>query len=192
MTPIDPAGFEALYRADPDPWRTWSSPFEAHKRRMLLAACGPGKHGRVLDLACGSGATTAALADRALRLHAVDSSASALAVARERCAARSNITFIQGDLPEAMPRGPYDLIVMSELAYYLRPRALDRLCRGIERAMAPGGRMVLLHHHVRFPDAAQMPAAVHSRIMLRLAGSVVRRHTHRDRLWRCEAVARIA
>ena len=192
MTPIDPAGFEALYRDDPDPWRTWSSPFEAYKRRMLLAACGAGKHGRVLELACGSGATTAALAARALRLDAVDSSPSALAAARERCASQSNVTFIQADLPDDMPRGPYDLIVMSELAYYLRPRALNRLCRFIRRAMAPGGRLVLLHHHIRFPDAAQTPAAVHSRIMLNLADSFVRFHTHRDRLWRCEAAARLA
>lgn len=171
---IDPDGFEAKYREDPDPWDTWTSPFEAYKRRILLAACGPGRRGRVLELACGSGATTAALAKRALRLDAVDSSHSALATASQRCVKYENINFIRACLPAGMPRGPYDLIVVSELGYYMSPRKLDLLVDALGRALASNARLVMLHHHIPFKDAAQPPADIHERVRHRLGDRCVR------------------
>jgi len=180
---IDPDDFEAKYRDNPDPWYTWTSPFEAHKRRMLLAACGPGRHGRVLELACGSGATTAALAKRALRLDAVDSSPSALAAAAERLGEASNVRLLWALLPAGMPRGPYDLIVVSELAYYLSPRSLDRLCTGIARALAPGGRLVLLHHHLTFRDAVQHPNGIHGRMLARWGATFGASYRVGNRRW---------
>lgn len=156
---------------------------------MLLAACGARCHGRVLELGCGSGASTAALAARSLRLDAVDASASALAAAEHLLAACPNVCLHRAILPHGMPRGPYDLIVVSELAYYLTRRDHDLLCDRIGRALAPGGRLVLLHHHRPFHDATQRPGSVHRRMLSRLGPARFRCvRTVRTERWACLAL----
>lgn len=162
MKPIDPAGFEAKFQADIDPWNYRASRFEAAKQRVLLRCCGDRCFGRALELACAIGVTSSALAPRCLRLLAVDSSPTAIEHARSR-RQTPRLTFQAAELPAAMPRGPFDLIVMSELAYYLAPQALRRLMHAIGRALAPGGRLVVLHHLTPFGDAAQLPALAQCR-----------------------------
>ena len=154
---IDPAGFEAKFRADIDPWNYAASPFEAWKRRVLLHACGDRVHGRALELAFAIGETTRALAPRCLRLLAIDSSPTALAEAARRTAASPNVTLRCAILPRDMPRGPFDLIVASEILYYLRPNDLRTMVSQLHGALAPGGRVVVLHHLKDFGDSAIRP-----------------------------------
>lgn len=154
---IDAAGFEAMFRATIDPWGYATSPFEAWKRRLLLQACGEHSRGRGLELACAIGETTRRLAPRCLRLLAVDSSATALAEAARRTQGYPSVTLRQALLPRQMPRGPFDLIVVSELLYYLRPNDLRTLVPRLRAALAPGGRIVILHHVKDFDDAAVRP-----------------------------------
>ena len=154
---IDPAGFEAKYRENIDPWDYATSAFEARKRAVLLDACGPGPFGRGLELACAIGETTRGLAPRCLRLLAVDSSPTAVREARHRLRALPNVRVQQALLPDEMPRGPFDLIVVSELLYYLRWRPFLDLLHRLEASTAPGGRIVLLHHVRPFDDAAIPP-----------------------------------
>ncbi len=154
---IDPTGFEARFRETIDPWNCARSPFEVWKRSALLHACGPGPFGRGLELACAIGETTRVLAPRCLDLLAVDSSPTAVAEAARRTRARANVRVAVALLPEEMPRGPFDLIVASEIFYYLRERPLRRLLRSIEMSLAPGGRVVVLHHLLPFDDAATLP-----------------------------------
>lgn len=166
---IDAAGFEALYQDNIDPWNYAASPFEAFKRGVLLHACGPGPFGRVLELACGTGATSRALAPRCLRLTALDSSATAIAEARRASGADPRIAYRFGLLPRDMPRGPFDLIVASEILYYLPPGDLRRMVARMEDSLAPGGRIVILHHLTDFDDAATRPrrAQAFARAMFR-------------------------
>jgi SAM-dependent methyltransferase len=164
VKPIDPDGFERKFRENIDPWNYRASPFEAFKRRVLLRACGPGIRGRGLELACAIGETSRALAPLCLRLLAVDSSPTALAHALERHGGAPRLRFGLAELPAAMPRGPFDLIVASEIAYYLAPRALQRLADAVSRSLAPGGRVVVLHHLRPFEDAAQLPALAQRRM----------------------------
>lgn len=154
---IDPAGFEARFRETIDPWDYATSPFEAWKRSVLLHACGPGPFGRALELACAIGETTRVLAPRCLRLDAVDSSQTAVVEAARRTRGLPNVRLSVALLPEEMPRGPFDLIVASEILYYLPERPFRRLLERVEAALAPGGRVVLLHHLRPFDDAAILP-----------------------------------
>ena len=171
---IDPAGFETKFRENIDPWNYAASPFEAYKRTVLLHACGTRPFGRGLELACAIGETTRMVAPRCLRLLAVDSSATALKEAARRSTGHRKITLRLALLPQQMPRGPFDLIVVSELLYYLRPNDLRSLISLIPRALAPGGRVVILHHLQDFNDAAVRPrfaqrsvvAAFHCRMPL--------------------------
>lgn len=184
MKPIDAEGFERMFRETLDPWDYRASPFEATKRRVLLRACGGRTHGRALELACAIGETTFHLAPLCLRLRATDASPTALAEARRRCAGMPNVTFRQTLLPRETPRGPFDLIVVSELAYYLPRNAARILAKQLTRAVAPGGRIVILHHIRPFDDAAELPALAHHRLAQALRRTMPRvfhaRHSRFD------------
>lgn len=163
MKPIDPEGFEAMFRKDADPWNYAASPFEAWKRGRLMRACGGRLYGRGFELACANGETTRRLATKCLSLLAVDASETAVREARRRTRGLDNIEFRRVVLPAATPRGPFDLIVASEILYYLRHDDMMILLGQLERALAPGGRLVVLHHIVPFADASQVPALAQRR-----------------------------
>lgn len=187
MRVIDPAGFEALFQKDRDPWNYAGSSFERHKRSVLLRACGGRVHGRVLELACANGETTRVLAGFSLRLTAVDASPTAVAEARRRTAGLPSVNVRHALLPGDMPSGPFDLIVVSEILYYLSVREADRLVTAVVAALAPGGRIVLLHHHVRFDDAAQQPGRAQERMAMVLAKKMQGVFRHRDARFECRA-----
>jgi SAM-dependent methyltransferase len=166
MKPIDVAGFERKFRENIDPWDYANSRFEHFKRSVLLRACGHGMHGRVLELGCAIGETTRLLAPLSLRLLALDGSATAISEARRRVR-WPHVRFLQARLPNQLPPGPFDLIVVSELAYYLNVSDLRALGDRLAAAAAYRGRIVLLHHRRYFQDAAQSPALAHARLRSR-------------------------
>jgi len=169
---IDIAGFEAKFQENPDPWNYGSSRFEAFKRQILLQACGTRQYGRGLELACANGETSLLLARKCLSLLAVDGSVSAVAEAQRRTAGLRHVVIAEAALPQDMPRGPFDLIVISELLYYLKSRDLDAVLRRSIAALAPGGRLVVLHHTIYFDDVAIPPAAAQQRAIEMLGQSL--------------------
>ena len=169
---IDIAGFEAKFQENPDPWNYGSSRFEAFKRQILLQACGTRQYGRGLELACANGETSLLLARKCLSLLAVDGSVSAVAEAKRRTAGLRHVVIAEAALPQDMPRGPFDLIVISELLYYLKSRDLDAVLRRSIKALAPGGRLVVLHHTIYFDDVAIPPAAAQQRAVELLGQSL--------------------
>ena len=163
MKAIAPDGFEAMFRSNVDPWNYATSPFEAFKRGVLLRACGDRFYARGLELACANGETTRALAPRCRRLLAVDAAPTVVAEAQRRTQRLPGVTVRHATLPADMPRGPFDLIVASEILYYLQPGDFRRVLRQLLAATAPGGRIVVLHHLKNFADASQPPALAQAR-----------------------------
>ena len=86
-----------------------------------------------------------------------------------------------------MPAGPFDLIVVSEIAYYLSRRDLSDLAARLIRATAPGGRVVVLHHVIAFDDAAQLPALAQASLCQALRRSM--KQVRLRRLGRYEVAA---
>jgi hypothetical protein len=101
---------------------------------------------------------------------ALDGSPTALAEARRRVHG-AHVKYVQARLPDEMPRGPFDLIVVSEIAYYLSVHELALLGRRLAAATAPRGKIVLLHHRRHFQDAAQLPCLAHFRLRSQLSFS---------------------
>jgi SAM-dependent methyltransferase len=167
MRPIDVAGFERKFSENIDPWDYTNSRFEHFKRNILLRACGHGKHGRALELGCAIGETTRHLAPLCLRLVALDGSPTAVAEAKRRVQS-GHVRFVQAKLPGQMPHGPFDLIVVSEIAYYLSAHELVLLGKRLAAAIAHRGKIVLLHHRRHFHDAAQLPVLAHLRLRSQL------------------------
>jgi predicted TPR repeat methyltransferase len=142
---VSAAAFEARYRAEGDPWLTLSDPGERAKARAALAACGDGPFDAVCDLGAGLGVLAAALAPRSRRLVALDAAPTAVAAAAERLARWPHAEARLAVLPDGLPAERFDLVVASEILYYLPPDDLDETLRRLDRALVPGGRVVAVH-----------------------------------------------
>lgn len=183
--PIRVEGFEAVFAREADPWGTWERRDEAVKRGAILRACGHIR-GRALELACGNGSNTAALRSKALRLLAVDGAPSAVSITQKRVTG-PRVSVAQAVLPDETPRDVFDLIVIAEVLYYLRGREIVRL--GARLRLAPGGRLVLAHHHIRFHDVSSDPAAVHATLLAALPQPLARVFHRQTGRWRVEGFA---
>lgn len=107
-----------------------------------LSAAGARAGERVLDVGCGCGDTSLALADRVGvmgRVIGVDVSAAMLDVARQRADGRDNLTFIEADASRAELPGPFDLLYSRfGVMFFDQPEAAFRHMRA---AMKDDGRL---------------------------------------------------
>ena len=146
------AAFEARYRADADPWRTLSDPAELAKAAHVLAICGDGPFAAALELGCGIGGLTAGLAPRCRSLLALDAAPTAVAAARARLGRWPHARVEVATLPDELPHGSFDLVVASEVLYYLdsrRARRRRRVAAGGARPRRPRRRRSLDRQRAR-------------------------------------------
>jgi SAM-dependent methyltransferase len=164
--------FEELYARDRDPWGFATSDYEREKYRRTLAAIGDRRWARALEIGCSIGVFTRLLAVLCDELVAVDVSERALELARERLAGTSHVTLSLATFPEEMPGGPWDLIVCSEVLYYLDTDGFTTALERLEAALEEGTTVLAVHWR---PPTATYPLRgddVHDRLAERLG----RRH----------------
>jgi predicted TPR repeat methyltransferase len=143
---LQPAYFDALYAADPDPWRFVSSEYEREKYDSTLATLPHAAFGAAFEVGCSIGVLTRRLSDRCNALLAVDVAELALEQARTRCAGLRHVRFERRRVPQEWPPGEFDLILFSEVLYYLSAddiAATAALARG---SLVPGGTVLLAHY----------------------------------------------
>jgi SAM-dependent methyltransferase len=138
--------FEQLYAQCDDPWNFATSDYEARKYAATLDALPRPCYHHALELGCSIGVFTAQLAPRCNRLLAVDVAQKALAQARERCQRFPHVCIEGMDFAEKFPVGSFDLIILSEVGYYLAQDDLLRTRAAIANALVPGGHLLLVHY----------------------------------------------
>jgi len=138
--------FDALYASDPDPWRFASSDYERDKYAATMAALPPGRFDRGFEIGCSIGVLTRQLAARCQSLLSVDIAEAALAQARARCTDLPNVELCRMQIPQDWPEGQFDLILISEVLYYLSAEDLARTAERAAAALAPGGALLLVHY----------------------------------------------
>jgi SAM-dependent methyltransferase len=138
--------FEALYRERPDPWGFESSPYEQAKLAHLLDFLPHPRFAAAVEIGCAIGVSTAALAQRCDRLLAIDAAEAALQHARHRCAPMGHVSFLRAYIPAEFPPmagQATDLLIVSELLYFLSPPDIDAVVRVVLPTMQPDGTIVL-------------------------------------------------
>lgn len=149
MASLPAAYFDALYDADPDPWMFESSDYERGKYAATLAALPRARYRSALEVGCSIGVLTEQLAPRCDRLLGIDVAEAALAKARQRLADAPHVRFaaraFPAELQDDVFLGRFDLILLSEVLYYLDTAALVRAAR-VTRALAAGGAHVHMVH----------------------------------------------
>ena len=144
-TTIDDAYFEALYAKEGDPWKFATSDYEREKYTATLAALPSRRFAAGLEIGCSIGVLTAQLSRRCATLLAVDVAPTALAQARERCADLTNVTFARMRAPAEWPTGSFDLILLSEVVYYLDRDDVAALAARVGETANAGAVIILVH-----------------------------------------------
>ena len=144
---LPPDYFEHLYEESEDPWSFRTRWYEARKRSLTLAALPEARYGSVFEPGCSIGLLTAELAARSGRVLAMDPSAAALETARTSLP--GHVDLARGTVPDDWPAGHWDLVVVSEVAYYLDRPACEDLAG---RAAASAGDLLAVHWRHRVPD----------------------------------------
>lgn len=154
--------FEHMYGDSADPYGLRTRWYEARKRATLLAALPHPRYARAYEPGCGAGELTAELAARCDDLLSSDFSPRALASARERTAGLANVTVASHVLPRDWPDGMFDLVIVSELGYFLDADAMRSLAACCRAALADDGVLVACHWRPDFDARAQSTDAVHA------------------------------
>ena len=137
---------DRLHHESPDPWGVDTRFYERRKRDLVLAALPRPRFERALEVGCSTGALAEALQPRAGRVVAVDRSPAALAAARARLAGLESVTVTGLDVPHQWPEDvSFDLVVVSEMGYFLSPREVELLVDRVAAALDPEGVVVLCH-----------------------------------------------
>lgn len=143
---VPAAHFENLFEHSSDPWHYETTAYEADRFRRTIDALGGKRYSQALELGCANGALTSRLLPQCDAIIATDVSVAALKAARARFSTTSNIDFRQGNLPEDLPEGRFDLIVVSDMLYYLGLRGITRLMAQLPSRAAPGCRIVISNY----------------------------------------------
>jgi trans-aconitate methyltransferase len=142
---LRPAYFDALYAADPDPWKFAASPYERDKYALTLDAIPKPRYRSALEVGCSIGVLTRSLASRCDGLVAIDAAQTPLVEASRRCANLPDVRFEQMFVPEQWPDGDFDLILLSEVIYYLSRDDVGRLAARVAFSTTEGGSVILVH-----------------------------------------------
>ena len=117
-----------------------------------------------LEVGCSTGALTEVLSTRADAVLGVDQSPRRRSTAaRRRLGDRPGVTLAPLDVPSSGPTSTFDLVVVSEVGYFLSPAALDRLVARVAGSLTPDGVLVLCHWRHRVEGWVMDADEVHRR-----------------------------
>lgn len=162
-------GFFDHFFDEGDPFGFDVHPEERLKFDRTLEVCGDGPLGRVLELGCAVGSFTEVLAPRATDVLALDVSQSAVDQVLRRLSGHDNVRAVAMSIPDEFPDETFDLVVASDVLYYLPVPVLQRCVDRIEASLAPGGAFVSVHYVPRMGsvlngDEAHDVVTAHTRL----------------------------
>lgn len=142
----DPAvEFEPIYQREADPWRFASSWYERRRYEITIALLPDERYGRAFEPGCSIGQLTRRLSERCDSVVSWDASTTAVDAARRTCEHRQNVELDIGTVPDRWPEGVFDLVVLSEIGYYVDLQGVAQLRSRAIDSLRPGGTMIAVH-----------------------------------------------
>jgi SAM-dependent methyltransferase len=143
---LSPDYFEGMFAKSADPWGFETRHYEIAKYDRTLAALSGRRYRCGFEIGCANGVLTRRLAAICDNLVAIDVSPTALTRARAHCVTHPNVRLERMVFPrEAPSESGFDLIVLSEVAYYWDDQDLARAARWLGTRLAKHGDLILVH-----------------------------------------------
>ncbi|GAB7543011.1 class I SAM-dependent methyltransferase [Cupriavidus sp. CuC1] len=172
--------FDALYACGDDPWSYRTSWYEARRRGLMLAMLDRPRYRSAFEPGCGNGELSAVLVRRCDSMLAADMHPRAVETARTRLAGIMNVRVMQMRVPEEWPKGSFELIVISEFAYYLPEATVAKIARRVRRTLAPGGLLLACHWRHPFTERLVSPERAHELLAKHAGLECIATHTEAD------------
>lgn len=142
---VPAAWFADLYACDPDPWHFDDSEYERRKHHLTVASLPRSHYGAGFEPGCSNGALTRLLAPRCTQLLASDVVASVVATAAAALHDRAGVRVEQRSIPDEWPDERFDLVVLSEVGYYLSCAELEEVVTRTVESLEPSGHLLAVH-----------------------------------------------
>ena len=144
--------FEDIYATATDPWRLAERWYEERKYDITMAMLPNRRFAHAFEPGCSVGVLTERLVARCDRVTSCDVAQVALDATRDRLGLREGLTLRRMSLDAPWPAEDFDLVVVSEVAYYLQAdtlrAVLDRECARLR----PGTTLVAAHWRYAVAD----------------------------------------
>ncbi|MEU8360263.1 SAM-dependent methyltransferase [Nonomuraea sp. NPDC048882] len=138
----------------PDPWRYTSDGYERDRHAALLGCLPRREYARILDVGCSEGVFTDLLATAhpGAETLGVDISSQAIRSAARRAASAARFACL--DIRRHAPQGAFDLVVCTEMLYYVGgARSLRQVSGRLAGLLEPGGVLMVSHP---FPESRRL------------------------------------
>lgn len=126
------------------------SPFQRYRVVKVLQIHTPRATDRIVDLGCGWGTFSFALADRAREIVGIDFSEKSIDMCRRRLeeSPRDNLRFLCADAADTGLEGnAYEVVIAADLFEHLYADDSAQVAREAFRLLAPGGRFITWTPH---------------------------------------------
>jgi LmbE family N-acetylglucosaminyl deacetylase len=158
--------FTELYADGADPWAA-ASWYERRKRAVVLASLPRVRYRRAFEPGCGTGELTVELATRCEEVLASDPVSEAVRRAQGRAAEAPGVRVEQSALPDAVPAGPIDLAIFSEVLYYLDDDVVEATLNRTLAVLETGGDLAVVHWRGWPAEAPRDAVATHRLLQAR-------------------------
>lgn len=145
-----PEYFEHVYASSPDPWNLAERSYERRKYEVTIASLPDRRFRRAYEPGCSVGVLTEMLVARCAGVISSDPVPRAVELVRERV---PGAEVFEGALPAAWPDGSLDLVVLSEVLYYLTASDRAATLAAARDRLEPGGVLVSVHWRHWFAEA---------------------------------------
>jgi 2-polyprenyl-3-methyl-5-hydroxy-6-metoxy-1,4-benzoquinol methylase len=175
------AYFARIYADNADPWGFETRWYEQRKYALTLGALPQRRYHRALEPGCSIGILTEHLARRCDEVVATDVVDSALASTAKRMQvsnAEGLVDLRSWALGAKWTLGRFDLIVLSEVCYYLDAQSLCRAVEDVTKHLEPGGTLLCVHWRHEVADYPLSGDAVHA--ILRVAPGLTKLGSYSD------------
>ena len=138
------------YFDEPGHITDYESPFQRYRVAKVLELYTPGAGDRVVDVGCGWGTFSFALARRAAEVVGVDFSEKSVALCQRRLEREpyANLRFVCADGgATGLEGGAWDLVLAADLFEHLYPEDSVRVAGEAFRLLRPGGRFAVWTPH---------------------------------------------